>query len=485
MTVRTRLHLTFVGVTLLLVLPALYGVSRLAELRDIAFEQRGRHAAAFLALGRLQAALAELDRFQRSYIAARDPVLRQGVRRALADARVQLARLSEAGYADAVRGVSLRLDSLENATRRIESLVESGRVEEATAFFERVKPLLAGTQEQLDAVARTIDQRSLADLAQAQQISTAAVSTTLLAVFGSLVLALALGIWSTSAITAPLLRLRQATATVAAGEFVAPPDLPYQRSDEIGDLSRSFRAMTRRLAELDRIRAEFMGIATHDLKTPINAIAGYAELLEEGVYGELNEKQREAVETIHEQTVVLTRLANQILDVSRLETGRLKIEPKEIEPAEILSAVERAFRPLAEQSRIDFAVEIDPSLPPKITVDPDRLRDQVLGNLLSNAFKFTPEGERIRLRAWRADETIRIDVSDTGPGIPQDQLPHIFEMYYQVGKEARAMGSGLGLAIARAVVEAHGGQISAESEPGRGTTFHIRLPITPQGGEGG
>jgi signal transduction histidine kinase len=194
------------------------------------------------------------------------------------------------------------------------------------------------------------------------------------------------------------------------------------------------------------------------------------------MYGELVEKQREVLQLIEEQTRALTRLVNQLLDLSRFEAGGLPIDPQPVDVRGLVGEVEKSFAALAVQKRIDFRVERADSLPQMVMLDPDRIRHEVLGNLLSNAFKFTPPGGTVELRATTEDGALRIDVMDTGVGIPEDELAHIFEKYYQVGAEAKAKGSGLGLAIVKHVVDAHGGDIEVASEPGRGTTFRIRLP---------
>ena len=152
----------------------------------------------------------------------------------------------------------------------------------------------------------------------------------------------------------------------------------------------------------------------------------------------------------------------------------------DVQSSELFGAVRRMFEPLAKQKNIAFDVIVADDFPRVLRADPDRLRNEVLGNLLSNAFKFTPEGGSIRLEAHDStDDRVRIAVCDSGGGIPQEDLEHIFDKFYQVGPEARAQGSGLGLAIAREIVEAHGGDITAESAPGKGTTFHILLPKRP------
>jgi len=264
---------------------------------------------------------------------------------------------------------------------------------------------------------------------------------------------------------------------VAGRDYVVPENLPYGRHDEIGDLARSFSWMTEHLAKLDKMKAEFISIATHELKTPINVISGYVELVEEGIYGPTTDKQAGALQSVREQTVVLTRLVNQLLDISRLEAGGLNLDMHEVVVRDVFENLERSFAVLAEQKRIQLDFEIDPSLPSSIEGDSDRLRDQVLGNLITNALKFTPEGGHIWIRAWAMEDELCIEVRDSGVGIPAAQLPYIFDKYYQIGQQARAKGAGLGLAIARDVVDAHGGRITVDSAEGVGTTFRITLPL--------
>lgn len=475
MKLRTRLIVTLAAIALLVAGPAVYAVSRLATVREIASEQRTRHAYAFLQLGRLQTSLAELDRYHRGYLIAGGEDQRAAIETALATARTTVTELDKVGYSGATTRVSAALDELADATAQMIVLMESGRAQEATAYFERIKPMLTSAQ-QLDDVAAAIDNRSREDIITAQRISSAAATTTVTALAICLLIAIAFGVWSAGAITRPIHRLRRSTSRVAEGDFVVPDDLPIQRDDEIGELSRSFNWMTMQLRKLDQMKAEFISIATHELKTPINVISGYAELIEEGIYGQPTQKQREALETIREQTRVLTNLVNQLLDISRLEAGGLQLEMQDVVLRDLLARVERSFAVLARKKDIDFSVEVDDKLPAGIRADADRLGDQVIGNLLSNALKFTPESGRIRVRAWADEKGIQIEVQDSGVGVATDQLPYIFDKYFQIGQQARSKGAGLGLAIAREIVEAHGGTIVADSEPGEGTTVTVRLP---------
>src|SRR5690606_3754159 len=310
---RTRLLLTLAGIALLLTLPAIYGITQHRRLVDIASVSRNRHGSALTAVGRLQATLVELDRAERSYIATFDPNARTQIDSALTAAQTHLESLSASGYGEYTDGVPL--DSIRSETARILALIDADSAQMATARFERVKPLFNTAALALDSVSEEINSRSAADLGRAGDISEAASATTLLALLVALVFTVLLGGWLTRTVFTPMHRLGEALTRVADGAHPAPPDLPYNRPDEIGDLARSFLWMSQRLQELDRMKAEFMSIATHELKTPINVISGYAELLDERLLGEITDKQEVAIASIREQTRTLAQLVNELLDV--------------------------------------------------------------------------------------------------------------------------------------------------------------------------
>jgi signal transduction histidine kinase len=477
MKLRTRLLLTLIAIAVLLAGPAIYALSRLTELRDIAGDQRTRHARALMQHGELTTSVAELDRYERGYIIAGSADQRAGMEEALRDARMRLDTLRVIGYSDAIKPAEQTLSQLEEATRNVIRFVESGRVQEATSYFENIKPLLARSQSSIRQIATAIDERSRQDMLTAESISSSAATTTLAVLVVCLFAAALIGVMAARSITRPIFQLRRTMGAVAEGDFDVPENLDFRRSDEIGDLSRSFGWMTQQLQRLDQMKAEFISIATHELKTPINVINGYTELMEEGIYGTTSPKQREALQTIEEQTRVLTNLVNQLLDISRLEAGGLQLEMQSVLLQDLFTRIERSFTVLARKKNIDFKVDVESSVPVAIEADADRLSDQVLGNLLSNALKFTPAEGKILVRAWSRDEQLFIEVHDTGEGMPQDQLPYIFDKYFQVGQQARAKGAGLGLAIAREIVEAHGGNIAVDSQTGKGTTFTITIPV--------
>jgi len=235
--------------------------------------------------------------------------------------------------------------------------------------------------------------------------------------------------------------------------------------------------MSKQLAELDKLKAEFVSVASHELKTPINVILGYLQLMQEGIYGPLSAKQTEVLATIESQGKTLARLAAHLLDVTRFEAGGGRIDPRPVHLASLLEELERAFHVLAVQRGIEFRVSVADGVPDEVQWDVDRI-NEVMGNLLANAFKFTVAGGRVELSVAPSDHSVRIVVHDTGAGIPPEQLPHIFEKFYQADNQgaASASGSGLGLAIAKEIVEAHHGTIRCDSALGKGTTFTLDLP---------
>ena len=486
---RSRLYLICLGLILLLSVPTFYSLGKLNDLRDIAFDLRSRHAAAYLAVGRLQTAVSELNRLERSYVVAPDAETRQELFDVLEQGRGQLESLATSGYSDVAAPVEATFDSLESSLRLVDAHLQEGDVEEATRLFQAGKVHFADLQDGLGQVAEEIDRRSFLAATRAQQISESAGRNGALAFVGFLVVALAIGVVGVGTLTSPLRHLREAMATVAGGDLEAPESLPYGREDEVGDLSRSFRSMTTRLAELDRLKAEFVSMASHELKTPVSVIRGYAEMMGDGFYGPVNDKQRRVLGYVDEQTSVLNERVNQLLALSRFEARGIELIPLRVRLAEFVAELEETYRALASQREVRFEVIHEPTAPETVWLDPDRVRNELLGNLLGNAFKFTGDGGSIQLRVrgrrTGGESRVVFEVRDSGEGIPADQLPYVFEKYYQAGPNAGKVGTGLGLAIVREIVHGHGGEIHVRSEPGEGAVFTVELPVRPPAGDVG
>jgi signal transduction histidine kinase len=237
--------------------------------------------------------------------------------------------------------------------------------------------------------------------------------------------------------------------------------------------------MTQRLEDLDRLKTEFVGVASHELKTPINVIRGYTELIEEELAGDLTHHQRDILDRIAEQTRSMAKMVSRLMDISKLESGRYQMELEVVLVKDLLLGLVRGYELLADERGINLHSEILPDTPGDVEVDVDLFRGEILGNLISNALRFAPEGGEVRVLAREEAEGVLFEVADSGPGIPRKHRPHVFKKYYQA-ERSQAMGSGLGLAIARELVEAHGGWIklvdASQSDLG-GAVFHVWIPL--------
>jgi PAS domain S-box-containing protein len=230
------------------------------------------------------------------------------------------------------------------------------------------------------------------------------------------------------------------------------------------------------LQQANRLKDEFLATLSHELRTPLNAILGYARIVRGGMLS--TDKMPPALATIERNAIALTQMVEDILDVSRIVAGKMRLNVQPVEVPLVLQEAVETIRPAADAKRIKLHTVIDPQVSP-IAGDPDRLR-QVVWNLLSNAVKFTPKEGQIQLRLERINSSVEITISDNGIGIQQEVLPHIFERFRQgdAGSTRAHAGLGLGLAIVRNLVELHGGTVYASSAgPDTGATFRVRLPV--------
>lgn len=219
---------------------------------------------------------------------------------------------------------------------------------------------------------------------------------------------------------------------------------------------------------------EAVAAVSHDLRNPLNSISLAAELLQRAWPADpALLPERGLLDAILTSTEQMRRMVMDLLDQSRLDAGGIPVSPRPVELGPVLRAAAESQRLVAQQRRVTLAV-ID-AVPCPVLVDDARV-DQVLGNLVGNALAHTPHGGRVTIAAERVGEQVRVSVSDTGAGIQTDDLPRIFDRHWR-GAECRTHGAGLGLSIARAIVEAHGGRIHAESAPGQGSTFVFTLPL--------
>ncbi len=310
-------------------------------------------------------------------------------------------------------------------------------------------------------------------------------------------LAILIGVVISARITRPVIGLTRTTQKLAGGDLTVRAQIREQ--NEIGALADSFNHMAGQLEdnlkaleasvkeaqlatamarEANRLKSEFLATMSHELRTPLNAMIGFAELLMAGLSGPLNEKQHHKIERIHLNSRRLLELINNLLDLAKIEAGRVEVLHEPFQPAKLIASVQAQTESLAEKHGLAFTVTLDPQMPETVIGDEARIA-QVLNNLLSNAFKFTPKG-RVELSAGPLNaDYMWFSVKDTGIGIPPHALEFIFEEFRQVdGTSQRAYGgSGLGLAITRNLARIMGGEVRVTSVLGEGSTFTVTLPM--------
>jgi len=295
-------------------------------------------------------------------------------------------------------------------------------------------------------------------------------------------LTLVVGLALSRGMSQPLVNLTAATRAVAAGDLSVRVPIHYH--GEVRELAIAFNTMTEELARTDELRRNLTADVAHELRTPLSVIRGKLEGVLDGVYPSTPGHLAPVLEEIK----LLARLVEDLHLLSRAEAGQLPMEKRATDIGALLRDAQVNFGPQAADRGVTLALDLPTELP-EVMADRRRIA-QVLGNLLTNALRYTPSGGRVTLSAAVSEGTVRVTVTDTGPGIPPKDLPFIFERFWR-GEKSRSRtggGAGLGLAIAKHLVQAHGGEIGVESpsteglkmdEVGEGATFYFSLPLSP------
>ncbi|HLO17481.1 MAG TPA: ATP-binding protein [Anaerolineales bacterium] len=292
----------------------------------------------------------------------------------------------------------------------------------------------------------------------------------------TMAIALILGILLSRNLTSPIRELTQATHAVSQGDL--SQQVPIRSNDELGELGKAFNKMSAELSRSVNARRQMTADIAHELRTPLSLILGHAEAVHDGVLPPTPEN----FEIIREEATRLEHLVNDLRILSLADAGELSMSLQTIEPERLMQEVASLYQFQAQQKNITLDLDLAAPLSP-IEVDPGRMT-QVLTNILDNALRHTPEGGKIMLSARDANDQVELAVEDNGPGMQAEELDRIFERFYRTDASrqrdgALLGGSGLGLAIAKSIVQAHGGQLSAESEAGKGLKVIIALPKKP------
>ena len=287
------------------------------------------------------------------------------------------------------------------------------------------------------------------------------------------VVALLLGILFAWELIRPLRRLTAAADAIAKGDLTQRVEV--EGNDEVGELAEAFNHMAGELDRAGQLRRNLTADVAHELRTPLSVIRSHVEALQDGIF----DLDLENLQPIYDKTVLLNRLVDDLRELALADAGQLPLSRVPTDLSDLVVRTAAGFQAVAEQKRLSLQIERADDLP-SVMVDQGRI-SQVLNNLLSNAIRHTPAGGSVTVRVREDGEMVCVDVSDTGEGIPPEELPVIFERLYR-GDPARGRvhnsdSTGLGLAITRGIIESHGGRIAATSELGKGSTFTFCLPV--------
>ncbi|MFA5779208.1 MAG: HAMP domain-containing sensor histidine kinase [Elusimicrobiota bacterium] len=311
--------------------------------------------------------------------------------------------------------------------------------------------------------------------------------------FAALVIGVILCIIFATTMTGPIKKLVEGAKLIGEGKLDTVIEI--KRKDELGWLAEEFNIMAEKLKELDNMKNDFVNSVSHELRSPLSAIKGYVDFLLKEVAGPVNDKQKEFLTIVKNNTTRLTNFINNVLDVAKMEANKMELSKEPTKIQEVAGEVVTLFKPVADEKKVMLEFTADEPVP-EISADGEKIM-QVITNLISNAMKFTPEGGRIIVKTEsvkREEErvstlhpspftlpVILVSVSDTGIGMTKDDCTKLFNKFVQVSSSKKNIkgpkGTGLGLSIAKGIVELHGGKIWVESEQNKGTTFFFTLPV--------
>jgi signal transduction histidine kinase len=363
-------------------------------------------------------------------------------------------------------------------------LIRAGKVNEGReAQIGRAGPLADRLERLTNELVNKAEADMLVRIDESQEDYQRSQRVVIAFVVGGLLLALGLGYAISLSLIDPVQKMAVRFDEIAGGNFSGRVQVANR--DELGALAANLNRMSDELGHLyraletaNRHKSEFLANMSHELRTPLNAVIGFSEVLQEGMFGELNDKQAEYVGDIHASGKHLLSLINDILDLSKIEAGRMELEMSEFHLLDVLETAIMLVRERATRHGITLGLELAPDVG-TIHADERKLK-QVMLNLLSNAVKFTPAGGSVHVAAKTTAQTIEVSVADTGAGIASEDQGLVFEEFRQVGSDRarKAEGTGLGLALAKKFVELHGGTIRLESALGRGSTFTFTVPLS-------
>lgn len=464
----------------------LYALTQLRQLTALSTELVSYHTPAIETAKRLVASLYAQLRNEKKFLAVRDATFLRDFDDEVEEFRRSLTSLQKQETAPDGQKMLESTQRLHDEYRTfLHSYVTIRTASSpipADKYENRRDALIDKMTDALDAYVALHEERVGSLVSESRARSARAEGITQQLVVLAVLLGLGLAAIASYSILRPLRRLQEHIRQIGQGKFghsveiAAPSDLR--------ELVDTVNWMGKKLQELDEMKAEFLSHISHELRTPLASIRAGTQLLLDEIPGPLSHAQRETLQIMTDSSERLIRLISTLLDLSKMEAGMMEYRIAPTDLKRVAEGSVNKVRLLAEERHIKIQTDAPPN---RVWVSADSARiEQVLDNLLSNGLKFSPEEATVSLRMQPDPRAgvVRVSVSDTGPGIAPEDVPHLFERFYQGRMQARnaVAGSGLGLALVKKVVEAHGGQIQVESELGKGTTFRFSLPLPRSGG---
>jgi two-component system, NtrC family, sensor histidine kinase GlrK len=422
--------------------------------------------------------LINLDEASRKYILLKDPAYMDNIRESATEIsklfvylknsnvtysskEANLINLSETKWNDFIKSFYLEAQNIPTEPQVIDELFEkNGKI--IDELVETAKVLRQNA-------IKSIDEKIYKLKTLGEQI----VSIT----WWSFIIALALGLFIPLIIYIGISKdiglINIGTRHISQGDFSYR--IPIDSKDELGNLADSFNRMAMRLKELDDMKSEFISVVSHELKTPLTSMKEAANLLMDGIGGELDGKQKRLISIMDQGINRLLQIINELLDMSRLEAGLLRLDLVQNDMRLIVAEFVAEIMPYSQNKGINLTFK-NPDSACMASVDKNKIL-QVLTNLTHNAIKYSEDGGEVAIRLNRQGTEFTIEVQDHGKGIPEEDIPLIFEKFYQSKTTRGHSGIGLGLAIAKHIVEAHGGKIHAQSRVGKGSVFYFSIPV--------
>ena len=480
MTVYRKLVAGFAIVIVLMAAVMAYMLGELFSVSRSSEEAFGADVRAIETAKRLDAALLEQESIIQKYLVSADTAYYQ----AFADGTVLVAALSDSlllARPDSVEMAALR--GLRRQQTSLVRLLEDHRRSGARAGKRPPAAEVAGTAGTLlDSIDVSLgaligrNQASIGASVQEVRASTRrALNAAVLATAGGILAAIAAALVIARGITRPIRVLAESTGRIARGSF---EPIPVTSGGEIADLTASFNEMAEQLRKVNEAKAEMMQRISHELRTPLQAMLSAHYLLTEQRLGPLNADQARLLGSIRDSIEKLSKFSNQFLDLAKIEAGMMEFRLERTDLLALVRVVLREAELIA--GRKEIAIDLTSAPAPPIMADTEKM-SQVVNNLVGNAVKYTADGGTIIVNVGPSEHGVRLAVQDSGIGIAEEDLPHVFTKFYRAKNAVggAVKGTGLGLALVKAVVEEHGGTVSASSTPGVGSTFAVELPAAP------